>query len=255
MYVPVLLPWTPHPPVWRPPAPPAHRGATSSELRPPPLPAARPPPRSGASCSLRACLTPEGSKVESQRGEQEAENQRAETLTWLRSLVAVVTCWPKLRAAGMPGASVPGIRRRIFLQNCRMSLQDVSRSLSSTARSAFSWPACRNARRRPTSTAIQSKALWVNCKQITTDQNISESVSFFLYVLLDEDVICLFPPHRLLDVLLLTLMWSASCMVQSSFWSARWMLYRCWRRTNVIKQTGSVLLHVLCLVSVFKPAE
>ncbi|TNN50938.1 hypothetical protein EYF80_038871 [Liparis tanakae] len=34
----------------------------------------------------------------------------------------------------MPGASVPGILRRIFLQNCRMSLQDVSRSFSSTAR-------------------------------------------------------------------------------------------------------------------------
>ncbi|KAA8579248.1 hypothetical protein FQN60_007189 [Etheostoma spectabile] len=62
----------------------------------------------------------------------------------------------------MPGASVPGILRRIFLQNCRMSLQDVSRSFSSTARSAFSWPACRNARRRPTSTAMQSKALWVD---------------------------------------------------------------------------------------------
>lgn len=81
----------------------------------------------------------------------------------MRCLVTVVTCCPKLSAAGMPGASVPGILRRIFLQNCRMSLQEVSRSFSSTARSAFSWPACRNARSRPTSTAMQSKALWVNC--------------------------------------------------------------------------------------------
>lgn len=65
----------------------------------------------------------------------------------------------------MPGASVPGILLRIFLQNCRMSLQDVSRSFSRTARSVFSCPACRNARNRPTSTAMQSKALWVNCTQ------------------------------------------------------------------------------------------
>lgn len=61
-----------------------------------------------------------------------------QTSVQLRGLVAMVTCCPKLSAAGIPGASVPGILRRIFLQNCRMSLQDVSRSFSSTARSAFS---------------------------------------------------------------------------------------------------------------------
>lgn len=81
------------------------------------------------------------------------------------TLVSMVTCWPKLSAAGMPGASVPGILLRIFLQNCRMSLQDVSRSFSRTARLAFSWPACRKARSRPTSTAMQSRALWVNCRK------------------------------------------------------------------------------------------
>lgn len=86
-------------------------------------------------------------------------------------MASMVTCCPKLSAAGMPGASVPGILLRIFLQNCRMSLQDVSRSFSRTARSAFSCPACRNARKRPTSTAMQSKALWVNCTK--TGQDVS----------------------------------------------------------------------------------
>lgn len=54
---------------------------------------------------------------------------------------ALPTCCPKPSAAGMPGASVPGMRRRIFLQNCRMSLHDVSRSLSRMARSDASCPA------------------------------------------------------------------------------------------------------------------
>lgn len=76
-----------------------------------------------------------------------------------------ITCGPKLRAAGMPGASVPGMRRRIFLQNCRMSLQEVSRSLSSTQKLSSSCPACKKALRRPTSTAMQSRALWVNYTQ------------------------------------------------------------------------------------------
>lgn len=40
--------------------------------------------------------------------------------------------------------------------------------------------------------------------------------------------------RSLLVMLVLTLMWSASCMVQSSFWSARWILYRCWERSNVV---------------------
>lgn len=61
-YVPVLLPWTPHPPVWRLTAHPVRREATSSELRLLPLPAAPPPPRSGVSCSLRGCRTPAGQR-------------------------------------------------------------------------------------------------------------------------------------------------------------------------------------------------
>lgn len=123
------------------------------------------------------------------------------------------TCCPKFRAAGIPGASVPGILRRIFLQNCLTSLQDVSRSLSSTARSTFSWPACKNALRRPTSTAIQSKALWVNwaCPG-RREWSLSDYYNWFN-----------------VTVLTLTLMWSASCMVQSSLCSDRWMLYRCCR--------------------------
>lgn len=101
---------------------------------------------------------------------------------------ALPTCCPKPSAAGMPGASVPGMRRRIFLQNCRMSLHEVSRSLSRMARSDASCPAwgqreelshllegggaqrspahaptCRKARSLHTSTPMQSKALWVNC--------------------------------------------------------------------------------------------
>lgn len=38
------------------------------------------------------------------------------------------TCGPKASADGIPGASVPGIRNGIFLQNCRVSLHEVSRS-------------------------------------------------------------------------------------------------------------------------------
>lgn len=49
-----------------------------------------------------------------------------------------LTCCPKPSAVGMPGASVPGIRRRIFLQNWRMSLHEVSRSLRRMARSEAS---------------------------------------------------------------------------------------------------------------------
>lgn len=74
------------------------------------------------------------------------------------------TCGPKLRAAGPTTTSVPGMRRRIFLQNCLISEQDVSRSLSRTARPELSWPADRKALSRATSTAIQSRALCVNCR-------------------------------------------------------------------------------------------
>lgn len=99
-------------------------------------------------------------------------------MKWAETVTCCVTCCPKLSAVGMPGASVPGILRRIFLQNWRMSLQDVSRSFSSTARSAFSWPACRNARRRPTSTAMQSNALWVNCTSTQHTQLTGEDATF-----------------------------------------------------------------------------
>lgn len=56
-------------------------------------------------------------------------------------LAAQLTCCPKPSAAGIPGASVPGMRRLIFLQNWRMSLHDVSRSLRRMARSDASCPA------------------------------------------------------------------------------------------------------------------
>ena len=111
------------------------------------------------------------------------------------------TCGPKASAAGIPGASVPGIRLRIFLQNWRISLHEVSRSRSRRAISEASCPpysgnrkqmesqvsiragagrwglkrkrssnrsscalTCKKARSRPTSTLMQSRALWVNCE-------------------------------------------------------------------------------------------
>lgn len=53
---------------------------------------------------------------------------------------AALHLWSKASADGIPGASVPGIRRRIFLQNCRVSLHEVSRSRSRRAISEASCP-------------------------------------------------------------------------------------------------------------------
>lgn len=72
------------------------------------------------------------------------------------------TSGPKRRAAGTPATSVPGMRRRIFLQNCLISEHEMSRSFRRTAKPELSCPDDRKARRRATSTTIQSKALWVN---------------------------------------------------------------------------------------------
>lgn len=210
------------------------------------------------------------------------------------------------------------MRRRIFLQNCRMSLHEVSRSFRRMAKSDAScpvckgegdhqlhlvWPqqasegaqqsrpvplptpalTCRKDRSLPTSTLMQSKALWVNCKQAqvwsprsrthrspggaalgagqensplppplpthpVTQRNQEAArlpasavapVQGEGNVMRTHKAPGFMPCCRVKQpgggragktAALLTLMWSASCIVQSSAWSARWMLYKCWKK-------------------------
>lgn len=164
VWLPALQPCKWCPPAsgrWGPPALPAE---PPSEPRLQPLPAEPPPHGSADACTPSATRTPDEwcrKMHQKQRYCMDLGRHQGRPLANDRP-ASFCTCDPKPRAAGTPATSVPGIRRRIFLQNCLMSEQEVSRSFRRTARPELSCPAARNARRRATSTPMQSRAPWVN---------------------------------------------------------------------------------------------